>query len=98
VSEENEKGRDGPMDLWPGRPNGERWASATGTGILPLPRSGMSESGAEKMGFFRRFHGQVGRMPRVVCPVLTGDGELHSLHTGGLGGMKDGCLTLNEGV
>ena len=65
------------MDLWPGRRDGERWAAAPGTGILPLSKSGMSESGAEKMGFFCRFD---------------------SLHAESLGGMKDGCLTLNERV
>ena len=75
MSKENEKGRDGSMDLWPGRRDGERWASPAGTGILPLCKSGMLESGAEKMGFFRR---------------------LDSLHAGGLGGTKDGCLTLIE--
>ena len=77
MSKENGKGRDGSMDLWPGRRDGERWASAPGTGILPLSRSGMPESGAEKMGFFRRFD---------------------PLHAGGLGGMKDGGLTLNKRV
>ena len=58
MSKENEKGRDGSMDLWPGRWNGERWASAPGTGILPLSKSGMSESGPEEMGFFCRFDRQ----------------------------------------
>jgi hypothetical protein len=44
------------MDLRRGRCDGERWASASGTGILPLCKSGVSESGAKKMGFFRRFN------------------------------------------
>jgi len=61
MSKENEKGRDGTMDLWPGGRDGERWAAAPGTGILPLSKSGMSESGAEKMGFFCRFGRQVPR-------------------------------------
>ena len=65
------------MDLWHGRREGERWASASGKGILPLCKSGVSESGAKKMGFFRRFN---------------------SLHAVALGGMKDGCKTLNERV
>ena len=77
MPKENEKRRDGSMDLWRGRRDGERWASAPGAGILPLSKSGMSESSAEKMGFFRRFN---------------------SLHAGGRGGTKDGCLTLNERV
>jgi hypothetical protein len=54
MSNEKEKERDGSMDLWPEWPNGERWASPPRTGILPLSKSGMSESGREKMGFFRR--------------------------------------------
>jgi hypothetical protein len=65
MSKENEKRRDGSMDLWPGRRDGERWASALGTGILPLSKSGMSESGAEKMGFFCRFDRQVPRKPAL---------------------------------
>jgi hypothetical protein len=77
MPKENEKGRDGSMDLRRGRGDGERWASASGTGILPLCKSGVSESGAKKMGFFRK------------CG---------SLHADDLGGMKDGCLTLNERI
>jgi len=65
MSKENEKRRDGSMDLWPGRRDGERWASAPGTGILPLSESGMSESGAEKMGFFCRFDRQVPCRPTL---------------------------------
>ena len=42
------------MDPGRGRCDGERWASASGTGILPLYESGVSESGAKKMGFFCR--------------------------------------------
>ena len=56
MSKENEKGRDGTMDLWPGGRDGERWAAAPGTGILPLSKSGVSESSAKKMGLFRRFN------------------------------------------
>jgi len=65
MSEENGQGRDGPMDLWPGRRDGERWASALRTRILPLSRSGMSESGPEKMEFFCRFDRQVPRKPAL---------------------------------
>ena len=54
MSKENEEGRDGSMDLWPEWCDGERWASAPRTRILPLSKSGMSESGTEKMGFSRR--------------------------------------------
>jgi hypothetical protein len=123
MSKENEKRRDGSMDLWPGRRDGERWASAPGAGILPLSKSGMSESSAEKMGFFCRCDRQVPRksalagLPLKVGSLPAGRQEgaqyrrklpyreakpfrawLHSLHAGGLGGMKDGCLTLNERV
>jgi hypothetical protein len=44
------------MDLRRGRCDGQRGVSASGTGILPLCKSGVSESGAKKMGFFRRFN------------------------------------------
>ncbi len=54
MPKENEKRRDGSMDLSPEWRDGERWMSASGTGILPLSKPGMSESGTEKMGFFRR--------------------------------------------
>jgi len=44
------------MDPGRGRCDGERWASASGTGILPLSKSGVSESSAKKRGLFRRFN------------------------------------------
>jgi hypothetical protein len=65
MSKENEKGRDGSMDLWPRRRDGERWASPPGTGLLPLSESAMSEGSAEKMGFFRRCGRQVPREPAL---------------------------------
>jgi hypothetical protein len=62
------------MDLWPGRCDGERWASAPGTGILPLSESGMSESGPEEMGFFCRFDRQ-----EPCRPALEGGVKGHTI-------------------
>jgi hypothetical protein len=77
MPKENEKRRDGSMDMYPEWRDGERWVSASGTGILPLSQSGMSESGAKEMGFSRKWY---------------------SFRADDLGGMKDGCLTLNERI